>query len=105
MPGPPIAEPERRPLLRNLVRAALFTALVLTGAVGCGSSDSAPDPGAAGARRQAQEKLRDYGLAKAEASCIVDELGADTVVEAPDVEALVAGKAYRDAARACRNGG
>ena len=76
--------------------AAAALALALTGC-GKGSGDPADD----GASKQAVERLVDYGLPKAQARCIVEDLGAETVVEVGDLSALVDSQDYRDAARSC----
>ncbi len=85
-------------------RVALMTAALLLAAPGCATSDGG-DPAPPAARRQAEEKLHDYGLTKAQAACVVDRLGADTVVEADDVGALVQSGPYQTAAKACTSGG
>lgn len=75
---------------------------LVSGAAACGGSSD--DPATTGPRDQAVEKLRSYGLTADQARCIVDELGADTVVEAADTNALTEGQAYRDAAEECIDG-
>ncbi len=84
-------------------RLALMTAALLLAAPGCATNGGDPAPPAA--RRQAEEKLHDYGLTNAQAACVVDRLGADTVVEADDVGALVQSGPYQTAAKACTSGG
>ena len=84
-----------------LLVLALVASLAL--AAGCGG-DGDDDPATTGPRAQAVEKLRDYGLTAEQARCVVDEVGADTVVEASDVNALTEGQAYRDAAEECIDG-
>lgn len=68
--------------------------------VACGS-DGGPDPEETGRRDRAVTVLRDYGLSQADAECITDELGSETVVEASDVAILASGQEYQDAAEAC----
>ncbi|MEZ5178985.1 MAG: hypothetical protein R2746_12145 [Acidimicrobiales bacterium] len=80
-----------------LAATALACALALAA---CGS-DGKADPEETGRRDRAVTVLRDYGLSKAEAECITDELGAETVAEATDVAILASGQPYKDAARAC----
>jgi hypothetical protein len=87
----------RRPLA--VAATVIVAALALVGLGGCGGSDD--DPATTGPRTQAVERLRDYGLTEDQATCIADELGAETVVEAADVNALAEGQAYRDAAEGC----
>ncbi len=80
-----------------LAATALACAL---GLVACGS-DGGPDPEETGRRDRAVTVLRDYGLTKAQAECITDRLGAETVAEASDVGALAAGQPFQDAVKAC----
>lgn len=83
---------------RRLLAAALCT-LVLAG---CGGSSGGDDPvEAKGVRDRAVQELVAWGLPKAEAECITDRLGAETVVEAPDIGVLTDGGDYRAAAEAC----
>lgn len=89
--------------MRNLTRVLLFAAACSLAVAACSSGGS--DPNSSGRTSQATEELRDYGLTKAQASCIVKALGADTVVEAADVATLVDGQAYKDAAKTCVDGG
>jgi hypothetical protein len=51
------------------------------------------------------ERLHDFGLTEEQASCIVDEVGAEAVVEASDLTALTDSQQYRDAAEACLDEG
>lgn len=90
----------RRPLA--VAATLLAVALGVLGLAGCGSDDE--DPAVEGPRAQAVEKLRDYGLTAEEADCVADELGAESVVEATDLTALVDSQEYRDAADACIDG-
>lgn len=97
--SPPASAPwaTRRPLA--VAATVLVAVLALVGLGGCGGSED--DPAIEGPRAQAIERLVDYGLTDDEATCVADELGAQTVVEAADVNALAEGQAYRDAADRC----
>jgi hypothetical protein len=77
----------------------LVASLVVVGAA-CSKSDGS-DPERTGPTKQAVERLHDYGLTNDEAGCIVDEIGAESVVEATDLNALTEGDQYQDAAKAC----
>jgi hypothetical protein len=90
---------------RTVAMAATLVAIALAamGLGGCGDSGGS-DPATSGARTQAIEELHDYGLTEEQATCIADELGAETVIEATDLNALVEGQEYRDAAEACIDG-
>jgi hypothetical protein len=77
--------------------AAASAALVLGG---CGDDGAADDADPA-ATAQATERLVGYGLTEDQAACVVDELGAATITEASDLNALVEGEAYRAAADGC----
>lgn len=76
-------------------------ALTCTVALAACGSDAKADPEEVGRRDRAVTVLRDYGLSKAEAECVTDELGAETVAEATDVAALASGQPFKDAAEAC----
>ncbi|MFN8019393.1 MAG: hypothetical protein U0P45_14915 [Acidimicrobiales bacterium] len=80
-------------------RAGALALALAVAATACGGSSS--DPATVGPRRQAEERLRDYGLTAKQATCVVDELGAESVVEVGDLDALVASQQYKDAARTC----
>jgi hypothetical protein len=69
------------------------------------SSDGGSDPEQTGPTDQAVERLHDFGLTKEQAGCIVDEIGAEAVVEASDLNALTESQQYRDAAEACLDEG
>jgi hypothetical protein len=84
--------------VRNLARLAPLVVAFCLVAAACGSEGEAPDDGPV---RQAIEQLRDFGLTEAQASCVVDRIGADTVDEAGDLTALAESEAYRAAAEAC----
>ena len=88
---------------RTLAATAVLVALgsLILGA--CGGASSS-DPEVTGPRAQAVEKLRDYGLTRPQAACIAEALGAQTVVEATDLNALVDSQPYRDAAKKCIDG-
>ena len=92
--------PARAPRLAawSLVAASLVAS------VGACSKSDGSDPERTGPTAQAVERLRDFGLTKGEAECIVDEVGADSVVEATDLNALTESQPYRDAAKACIDG-
>lgn len=87
---------------RRAAALALAAVLSCTFVASCSSSGS--DPEDTGPTKQAVEQLRDYGLTAEQASCVVDEVGADTVVEATDLNALADSQQYRDAAKACIDG-
>jgi hypothetical protein len=85
--------------VRNPARAALLALALVSTAAACGGSDgSGPDDAQV---RQAVEQLQRFGLTEAQAGCVVDRLGADTVVEAADLSALADSATYRAAAEAC----
>lgn len=90
--------------MRTTARAALLAAVAFAapavGLAACGSSGSS-DPATAGPAKQAVEKLRDYGLTTTQARCVVDRVGAQTVVEASDLNAFTDSQPYRDAAKVC----
>ncbi|MCB1039613.1 MAG: hypothetical protein R2701_07055 [Acidimicrobiales bacterium] len=91
-----------RVLLRRPAAVAatlLVAALGTLGLAGCGDSDGGP--AARAERTQAVERLQDYGLSDDQASCVVDALGAETIVEATDLNAFTEGQDYRDAADRC----
>ena len=87
--------------MRNLVRVVLLAALISTAAAGCGSSSGGSDANTTGARTQAIQKLERSGLTKAQATCMADKLGPQTVVSVSDMSALAAGQPYQDAAKTC----
>lgn len=87
------------PVRAGLLALATAIAPVLVLA-GCGSGSSS-DPATAGPAKQAVEKLRDYGLTAEQARCVVQEVGAQTVVEAADLNAFTDSQQYRDAAKVC----
>lgn len=78
----------------------LVAAAFLGSAAGC-SSDGGSDPESTGPQKQAVERLRDFGLGKEEATCIADEVGAEAVVEAADLNAFAESQQYQDAAETC----
>ena len=82
------------------VAAAIATALVLT-ATGCGSSGSSHNNAPPGETARARELLVGIGIKPSEADCLIDELGADTIVEAPDPGVLADGGPYKEAAKKC----
>ena len=88
---------------RPAVVGATLLALMLggLGLVSCGSSD----PSSAARTKQAVERLHEFGLTSAQAACIVDEVGAEAVVEATDLNALTEGSQYREAADDCTDDG
>lgn len=88
--------PARRPPATALAMV-LLSLLVLLGACSKGGSD----PERTGPTKQAVEQLRDFGLTADQAACVVDKVGADTVVEATDLNAFADSQQYRDAAKAC----
>ncbi len=86
--------------MRNLARATLLASAVALSLVACGGGSSS-DPATTGPTKQAVERLREYGLTAKQARCVVDEVGAQTVVESPDVATFVDSQQYRDAADTC----
>ncbi|MGI8755434.1 MAG: hypothetical protein ACR2MB_06150 [Acidimicrobiales bacterium] len=78
----------------------LLVAALIVISAGC-SKSSGSDPAPPAAHRQAVEKLHGYGLTKKQATCVVDRLGTDTVVEAVDLNALAASGPYRKASESC----
>ncbi len=84
------------------LRTATLVLALAVATVGCASSAGHDSKGPA--RTQAVERLHNFGLTKDQASCVVDRLGADTVVEAGDLTALSQGGPYQDAAKACTKG-
>jgi hypothetical protein len=86
---------------RALLLAAAATVAAVLG--GCGDDGRTETDPAATA--QATERLVGYGLTDDQAECVVEELGADAVTEAPDLNALVEGQAYRDAVEGCVDDG
>ncbi len=83
---------------RRAARAGLVALTFFAAA--CGGSD-ATDPEAEGQQAQAVAQLTATGLTADQAQCMVREMGADLVVEAPDVAVLADGQPYKDAAEAC----
>jgi len=82
------------------VAVTLLAVSLVTAAASCAKSDGS-DPESTGPVNQAVERLFDFGLTQQQASCVVDEVGADTVVEAADLNAFTESQQYRDAAKAC----
>jgi hypothetical protein len=99
-PGLEVTVPH--PRLRPIGAVALALALAVA-ATACGS-DGPGDTEQQGARDRAVERLHDYGLTTGQAECVVDELGAPAVVEAPDLNALTDGQDYQDAVSGCVDG-
>src|SRR3954470_9397377 len=102
-PTPTLEEvivPARNRPVRLVALTVLLTVAVASGLTACGGSGS-DDPSTSGPTKQAAERLRDFGLTADQASCVVDEVGADTVVEATDLNAFADSQQYRDAAEAC----
>jgi len=84
----------------RLAAASLVAASLVTVGASCAKSDGG-DPESTGPRNQAVERLHDFGLTDAQADCIAQEVGADAVVEATDLNAFTESQQYRDAAKAC----
>lgn len=82
------------------VAAAVATALALT-LTACGGSSASRNDSPPGETARARKLLVDIGIVPAEADCIIDELGADTIVEAPDLGVLADGGPYKEAAKKC----
>jgi hypothetical protein len=78
----------------------MLTASVVTVGASCSKSEGS-DPESTGPTKQAVERLEDFGLTDEQATCIVDELGADTVVEATDLTALTESEQFQDASKDC----
>ena len=85
-----------RARLTATAATALLALAVTLGACGSGS-----DPDETGPVDQAVEKLDGFGLSVGEASCVVDAVGAETVVEASDLNAFTESQQYQDAAKEC----
>lgn len=82
-----------------LPRSVAVLALTMT-VLSCGSDGDA-DPDAAGEQTRAVTQLVDFGLPEEQARCVVDELGADVVVAARDMDVLADGQVYQDAVASC----
>lgn len=82
------------------VRYGFAALAVAVATVGCSSSDgdATSDKGKA---KQAVEELQGFGLSEDEATCIVDAIGADAIVEAVDLNAFSESQQYQDAAGDC----
>ena len=78
--------------------AAVAVLIVLAGGA-CGSDGDRTEQD--GVRHRAVESLTDFGLPEQQAECITDDLGAETVVAAPEAEILAAGQPYQDAVKRC----
>lgn len=78
--------------------AVLVAALLVPTLVACGGSDTSGDDGPT---IRARELLVDIGIEEADADCLIDELGADTIIEAPDLAVLADGRPYQEAAQEC----
>ncbi len=83
----------------RLAAWSVFAVSLATVAASCTSDSS--DPESTGPTKQAVERLHEFGLTDQQARCVVDEVGADTVVEATDLNALTDSQQYQDAAEAC----
>lgn len=89
--------------VRRALGAAALVAVAGACVTGCGGGGGSElDQGAVD---QAVEQLRDFGLSKDQAACVVDELGPESVIEAGDLIALTESQDYQDAAEACGDGG
>lgn len=87
------------------LRSAACVAVLLLGASGAlGACGDGSDPEEQGPQSQAVEQLRDLGLDEDVAECVVDEIGAEAVVEASDLNAFTESQQYRDAAEGCTDG-
>lgn len=87
--------------MHHRLRTAALVALLAVSVTACSKGGGSDDPDSQGARARAVSILRDSGLPADQAECIVDRIGADTVVEAPDAATLADGGPYQDAAKAC----
>jgi hypothetical protein len=89
--------------VRHRTTATVALVLALSAAVaGCGGDDDgSADVEERGVRARAVEQLRDFGLPAEQARCVVDELGAETVAAASEMDVLAAGQPYQDAVAAC----
>lgn len=88
------------PRSRHRLATVFFVALSVSSTLGACSSEGS-DPEQTGPNKQAVEKLRDFGLTAEQAECVVDEVGAESVVEATDLNAYTDSQQYQDAAKAC----
>ena len=86
----------------RLAVASLLAAAAFLGGAACSSGGS--DPESTGPAKQAVERLREFGLTADDAECVVDELGAEAVVESTDLNALTDSQQYQDAAATCIDG-
>jgi len=80
-------------------RLAVVLAALALAATACGSDGPSAEEKAE--RTHAVDVLVASGLSKDQASCMVDRLGADTVVEAANADVLADGEPYQQAAKAC----
>lgn len=88
---------------RRVATAALLSVALVSALAAC-SDGGGSDPESTGPAKQAVERLHDFGLDQDEARCIVDEVGADSVVEATDLNAFTGSQQYQDAAGKCIDG-
>lgn len=79
---------------------AMLGVSLVTVIASCSKSDGS-DPETSGPVNQAVERLHDFGLTTEEARCVVDEVGAETVVEATDLNAYADSEQYQAAAEGC----
>ena len=82
-------------------RAGSMLAIALVTVVASCSKSDGSDPESTGPTTQAVERLHDYGLTEDQAECVVEDLGAEAVVEATDLTAFADSQQYQDAAKAC----
>lgn len=85
---------------RTAAAVSMLAVSLVTVAASCAKSDGS-DPESTGPAKQAVERLHDFGLSTTEARCVVDKVGADSVVEATDLNAYTDGQQYQDAAKDC----
>lgn len=88
--------------MRQLIAPVLIALVALAPLTACG--DGGETEADTGPRARAVEQLVAFGLDDDEAECIVDEVGADAVVEATDLNAYTESEQYRSAADGCTDG-
>lgn len=81
--------------------AALVAALLVLGTSACGSDGGSSDGPPDGARERAVGLFTEIDFDRDDAECMVDVLGVDTVIEAPDLAVLADGQPYKDATEEC----
>ena len=85
---------------RSAAALSMLLVSLVTVVASCSKSDGA-DPEESGPTAQAVERLHEFGLTNDQATCVVEEVGAASVVEAADLNALTDSQQYQDAAETC----